>query len=81
LLNCLIGTAKLAIWKTRKNEGLNLLSTDAELMFKNLVAGRLNIEFVYYNLIKNEGRFDDIWCFKNVLCEINEGRLVLNLFF
>lgn len=78
LLNYLIGTAKLAIWKTRKNKGLNLLTIDAELMFKNLVAGRLKIEFLYYNLIKNEGCFDDIWCLKNVLCEILEGQLVLN---
>lgn len=34
LLNYLTGTVTLAIWKTRKNEGPQLFSTDAALMFK-----------------------------------------------
>ncbi len=40
LLNYLIGTAKLAIWKTRKNKELELGSVDAELMLKGMVKGR-----------------------------------------
>lgn len=47
-------------------------------MFKNMVAGRLKIEFVYYNLINNEECFEDIWCFNDVLCVIYEGQLILN---
>lgn len=43
LLNYLIGTAKLAIWKTRKNKGLQLATIDPEMMFRRLVEGRLKI--------------------------------------
>lgn len=42
LLNYLIGTAKLAVWKTRKNKGLQLETIDPEEMCKRLIAGRLN---------------------------------------
>ncbi len=47
LLNYLIGTAKLAVWKTRKNKGLQLASIDPEEMLKWLIVGRLKIEFAY----------------------------------
>ncbi len=43
LLNYLIGTAKLTVWKTRKNKGLQLASIDPEEMLKWLIVGRLTI--------------------------------------
>lgn len=79
LLNYLIGTAKLAIWKTRKNQGLQLNSTNVEVMFKKLVAGRLKIEFVYYSLVNNETGFSDLWCVNEVLCVVSDGHLVLQM--
>jgi len=54
LLNYLTGTAKLTIWKTRKNQGLQHKSINVDVMFLKLVAGRLKIEFAYYSLVNNE---------------------------
>ncbi len=78
LLNYLLGTAKLAIWKTRKNQGLQFNSINAELMFMKLVAGRLKIEFAYYSLVNNEMAFNDMWCVNDVLCMVHDGHLGLN---
>lgn len=54
LLNYLLGTAKLSIWKMRKNKGEQLGTTEVEMMFRKLVGGRLKIEFAYYKLVNNE---------------------------
>ncbi len=51
LLNFLFGTAKLAIWKTRKNKMLGKDTLDPLLMFFGLVASRLRIEHGYYKLV------------------------------
>jgi len=78
LLNYIIGTAKLAVWKTRKNKGLNLATIDPEEMCKRLVAERLNIEFAYYRLTNNLFGFGEIWCIDEVLCMLQEDQFVLN---
>ncbi len=78
LLNYLIGTAKLAIWKTRKNKGLQLATVDPEMMFQCLVKGRLKIEFAYYRLINNVVFFCDVWGVNEVLCIIHDDQLVVN---
>ncbi len=52
LLNFLSGTAKLAIWKSRKNKLLGQVSLNVLNMFMGLVAARLRIEHVYYKLVK-----------------------------
>ncbi len=51
LLHFLFGTAKLAIWKTRKNKMLGKDTLDPLLMFFGLVASRLRIEHGYYKLV------------------------------
>lgn len=78
LLNYLIGTAKLAIWKTRKNKGLQLSTIDPEMMFRHLVQGRLKLEFAYYKLTNNLVWFCDVWCFNEVLCTVQDDQLVVN---
>ncbi len=75
LLNYLIGTAKLAMWKTRKNKELELSSVDAELMLKGMVKGRITMEFAYYKLINNVESFLGIWGINEVLCVIDDGVL------
>ncbi len=75
LLNYLIGTAKLAMWKTRKNKELELGSVDAELMLKGMVKGRITMEFTYYKLINNVESFLGIWGINEVLCVIDDGVL------
>ncbi len=79
LLNYLIGTAKLAVWKTRKNKGLQLASVDPEEMLKWLIVGRLKIEFAYYRLTNNLWGFYEVWCVNEVLCMLQDNQLVFNL--
>ncbi len=79
VLNYLIGTAKLAVWKTRKNKGLQLASIDPEEMLKWLIVGRLNIEFAYYRLTNNLWGFYEVWCVNEVLCMLQDNQLVFNL--
>ncbi len=51
LLNDVLGTAKLSIWKTRKNKLLGIGGMDPVKMLKSLIANRLKIEFSYYVLV------------------------------
>lgn len=78
LLNYLLGTAKLAIWKTRKNKGMGLMATDPEVMFLYLVTARIKIEFAYYNLTNNVAGFHECWCINEALCVVHDDLLVLN---
>lgn len=75
LLNYLIGTAKLAIWKTRKNKELKVGSTNVEMMLKCMVKGRIKIEFSYYKLINDVERFLRIWGINEVLCVFDDADL------
>ncbi len=79
LLNDLLGTAKFAIWKTRKNKGNQLETIEVDVMFRKLVGGRNKIEFAYYKLVNNECFFCDFWCFKDILCVVFEGQLFFNV--
>lgn len=77
-MNYLLGTAKLAIWKTRKNKGMGLMATDPEVMFLYLVTARRKIEFAYNNLTNNVAGFHECWCINEALCVVHNDLLVLN---
>lgn len=51
LVNFLIGQAKMSIWLSRRNRMKGLGSTDATLMFRGLVATRLNLHITEWSLI------------------------------
>ncbi len=72
LLNFLSGTAKLAIWKSRKNKLLGQVSLNVLNMFMGLVAARLRIEHAYYKLVKCVEAVIDVWGINYVLCTVNE---------
>lgn len=70
----LFGTAKLAIWKTRKSQMLGQGWTDVVRSLKGLVAARLRVEHAFYTLTSN------LWGIRHVLCSQEEdGALVLNV--
>ncbi len=73
LLNYLIGTAQLAIWKTRKNKSLGLAATDPKVMIMYLVAAGIRTELAYYSLTNNEIR-----CINEVLCVLHDDQLVFS---
>lgn len=77
LLNYLLGSAKLAIWKTRKNKLLGTGSVDAECVLKGLVAARIKVEFSYFKMVNNVLEFSTVWTVGKVLCEIVDEVLIL----
>lgn len=68
----LSGTAKLAIWKSRKNNLSGQSSLDVLKIFKVLVAARLRIEHAYYKIIKCVESFMYIWGINEVLCTVDD---------
>ncbi len=72
LLIFLSGTAKLSIWKSRKNKLSGQGSLDVLNIFKGLVAARLRIEHAYYKMIKCMETFMYIWGLNEVLCTVDE---------
>ncbi len=81
LLNFLSGTAKLSIWKSRKNKLSGQGSLDVLNIFKGLVAARLRIEHAYYKKIKCMETFMYIWGLNEVLCTVDEEDDLMLAFF
>ncbi|KAF3844390.1 hypothetical protein F7725_007553 [Dissostichus mawsoni] len=53
LIHFLFANAKLAIWKSRKNQLAGVGWMDAVLCLRGLVAARLRVEHAYYTLINH----------------------------
>ena len=79
LLNFVLGAAKLAIWKTRKNSIREQGSVDVMGMLEGMFAARLRVEFAYYKLVNNIDLFLSIWGIKRRLCLVS-GEEELELF-
>lgn len=78
LINLILGQAKLAIWKTRKNRLRGEGTEDAVLMLTGMLAARLRVEFEFYRLINKSDIFVNLWGVQDVLCSVVENSLVLN---
>lgn len=61
LINFVFGTAKLAIWKTRKIQTMGHNWTDAVLCLKVFVAAQLRIEHAYHVLTCSLEEFRERW--------------------
>ena len=71
--------AKLATWKSRKNQMLGRGWTDVVKCFEGLVTGHLNIEHAFYSLTSNLEAFTSQWGIGQVICSLEEdGSLVLH---
>ena len=78
LINYISGTAKMAIWLTRKNKREGAGSIDPVQVMEGLVAARLRVEFAYYKLVDNVEAFSLFWAQGDVLCVVQEGELCLS---
>ena len=78
LMNFVSGTAKLAIWKTRKNRIRGQGSEDVVSMTTGLLAARLRVEFGFYELTGRTQEFVGMWGVKDALCSVRENSLMLN---
>ena len=79
LINFIFASAKLAIWKSRKNKLLEKGWTDPVHCLRGLVAARLRVEHTYFRLTNNLDGFKAVWAVRQVLCSLQEdGSLVLH---
>ena len=78
MINFISGTAKMAIWLTRKNKTEGAGSTNPVQVLEGLVAARLRVEFAFYKLTDNLETFSLFWAQKEVLCAVRDDELCLS---
>ncbi|KAK2897116.1 hypothetical protein Q8A73_013496 [Channa argus] len=80
LMNWLSGSAKLAIWLTRRNQTQDTGSVQLVPVLKGLLKARLRVEFVYHRMIDDMLTFGHRWAVGDVLCTVVEetGELIVN---
>ena len=81
LLNYVVGQAKMAIYKTRKNQVEGEAGLGLREMFCVLVKARIKIDHRYHELMNTMKDFTDVWCFTTAVCSIHEGKLSFNVVF
>lgn len=79
LINFIFGAAKLAIWRTSKNQMSGQVWTEVVQSLKGAVAACLRVEHMFYSPTSNLEQFKAQWGRRGVLCSLSEdGALVLN---
>ena len=79
LINFLSGSAKLAIWLTRKNLDQGVGSVQPLLVLQGLLKARLKIEHSYYKMVDNLQTFSRMWGIGGVLCSLGgNGELIIH---
>ena len=74
-MNLLSGSAKLAIWLTRRNQAQKPGCRDPGMVLKGLMKARLNAEHANFHMTDNVQTFDLIWVVGGLgLCSVWEGR-------
>jgi len=76
LFNFILGRAKMAVYMSRRNKVEGSTDDDAVFVFIKMLKSRIRIDFNYYSLMNDLGKFANIWCHKDVLCSIVENNLI-----
>ena len=80
LLNFISGSAKLAIWLTRKNQVQTVGSVEPVSVLRGLLKARLRVEHAYYKMMGTLQVFKNIWAVEEVLCSVGEdGELDIHI--
>ena len=80
LLNFISGSAKLAIWLTRKNQVQTVGSVEPVSVLRGLLKARLRVEHAYYKMMGTLQVFRNIWAVEEVLCSVGEdGELDIHI--
>ena len=72
LLNFVVGQAKMAVYKSRKNQVEGEAGLGLAEMFGVLVKARVRVDFRYHSLM---GTMEELWCFTSAVCTVQEGKL------
>ena len=75
LANFVLGQAKLAVLKSRRNRLAGTGSDDALRLFRLLVRARLSLEFEHAVLRRAVPAFEARWALEGALCRVEDGRL------
>uniref|UniRef100_A0A3Q3ERM5 Reverse transcriptase domain-containing protein n=1 Tax=Labrus bergylta TaxID=56723 RepID=A0A3Q3ERM5_9LABR len=79
LMNFLSGSAKLAIWLTRKNRAQGTGCVEPLLVLEGLLKARLKVEFAYYQMMDNVQDFNSVWAVEEALCSVGgDGELIIH---
>ena len=75
LFSFLLGSAKMAVYLSRRNRIEKAVDDDAVLLFVKMLKARLKIDFNYYRMMKDLERFSTVRCYKHVLCRVEDDEL------
>ena len=78
LLNFVVGQAKMAIYKSRKNRVEGKAGLDVREMFKTMVKTRIKVDFNYHKMMGTLEEFTHVWCCSTAVCSIQGGTLSFN---
>ena len=76
LLNFVVGQAKMAVYRSRKNQVEGEAGLGLAEMFG--VQARVRVDFRYHSLMGTMEEFRDLWCFTSAVCTVQEGKLLFN---
>lgn len=80
LVNFVLGQAKLAILKSRKNKILATGFINPISVFRILMVSRIKMEFAYFKMVHDLDNFERRWCIGEGVCAVTEeGQLVMLL--
>lgn len=65
----------MAVYMSRRNKIEGSSDIDVVCIFKKMLKARLKIDFNYYSLVSDLEKFSNIWCYKDVLCSVEEENL------
>ncbi|KAK0145749.1 Transposon TX1 uncharacterized protein [Merluccius polli] len=78
LLNFVVGQAKMAIYKSRKNMVEGKAGLDVREMFRMMVKVRIRVDFNYHKLMGTLEEFTQVWCCNTAVCSTQGGKLSFN---
>ena len=78
LLNFVIGQAKMAVYKSRKNQVEGEAGLGLAEMFGVMGKARVRVDFRYHSLMGTMEEFRDLWCFTSAVYTVQDGKLLFN---
>lgn len=73
-----MGQAKLAIYKSGKEQGQEDPVSRPTAMFKGLVKARIKVDFWFHSFMNIMDEFVSKWCFTKAMCSVVGGQLSFN---
>lgn len=79
LLNFILGQAKMAVYISRREKVEQLVDCEPKTTLIRMIRTRVNIDFNFYRLMDDLETFENMWCYKTILCSLSKKQLVFGL--